>query len=103
MKKFALLAFAVITLPAILSHEAAAQQCGWYAIGHCTAKPSWPNNPMGWAVVDTSRVQGFRNGYQCIVSGPQSKSGATRDRNILRKQWKVRSAYIKRGCDNLGE
>ena len=92
--------FGITALPA---PEAHAQQCGWFAIGSCTTASRYPKNPMGWGMVKTSEVQGFRNGYRCIVSGPQTKSGARRDRNILKNRWGIRSAYIKRGCSFAGE
>ena len=80
--------------------DGASAACGWYAIGGCTRQSSgYPNNPMGWYIVNTNNVSGFRRGYYCIASGPQTKRGAQRDRRILRQQWGVSSAYIKRGCE----
>ena len=92
---------AAVTLGAFATNAAlptgARAACGWYAIGTCARTP--PRNPMGWAIVNTSNVSGFRAGFFCVVSGPQTRRGATRDRNILRSNWGVRTAYIKRGCE----
>lgn len=88
----------------VSSSEAHAQGCGWFAIGSCTTQASgFPNNPMGWQIVNTNNVSGFRNGLYCIASGPQTRSGANRDRNTLRRRWGISTAYIKRGCATFGE
>ena len=98
----ALGAFATDAL--VASDEAHAQGCGWFAIGSCTRQSSgFPNNPMGWQIVNTNNVSGFRNGLYCVASGPQSRRGANRDRNTLRRNWGISTAYIKRGCANFGE
>ncbi len=78
---------------------AQAKQCGWFAVGGCAKKPIYPANPMGYFIFDTNDVEGFRNGLHCIASGPQTRNGAIRDRNVLRSDWGVKDAYIKRGCD----
>ena len=96
--------FGAVATDAFIPSDARAQGCGWFAIGSCTSQSrGFPNNPMGWQVVNTNNVSGFRNGLYCIASGPQSRRGANRDRNTLRRRWGISSAYIKRGCASFGE
>ena len=103
MKLSATALLAALAVGLATPSPAHAQTCGWFAVGACTrAAAGYPSNPMGWAIVNTSQVEGFRSGFFCVASGPQGRSGAQRDRDALRAMG-VRGAYIKRGCALFGE
>lgn len=87
---------------------AAKPVCGWYAVAACTTSHSDAINfaSNGWGdVIDTTYYSNLADGYFCVVSGPQTKVGAMRDRNILISKGLSASAYVKRACvddSNLG-
>lgn len=80
---------------------AAAEVCGWYAIAACTSSRAdavrFANRGWG-AIIDTDDFRGFRGGLYCVVSGPQSKASAERDRKAAVSQGIAADAYIKRAC-----
>jgi hypothetical protein len=87
----------------------ARQVCGWYAIAACTRSQADAGDfaGNGWgAVINTNDYSGFRRGYFCVVSGPQSKSSATRDVRTANANGVAEGMYIKRACTderNLGD
>ena len=86
----------------LLSPRADAKQiCGWYAIASCTRSQSDAANfaSNGWgSVINTNQFSGLKRGYFCVVSGPQSKSSATRDKNAALADGVSTDIYIKRAC-----
>lgn len=84
-----------------------ARGCGWYIILGCSKSLteagrtlSRLGGPMvgggaGSRVLDTSDVDGFRNGFYCVADGPyvsEADAGSVAWREV------VSDAYIKRGC-----
>ena len=81
--------------------------CGWYIVLGCSTSRSDAKNilmqlggPMvgggaGSRVINTSDVDGFRNGFYCVADGPY----ITRD-EAGSVAWveAVPDAYVKRGC-----
>jgi hypothetical protein len=100
------LTLAVLAVPQTAS---ARQVCGWYAIAFCATSRSAAENfaNEGWGqVIRTSQYRGFRPGFYCVVSGPQSKASAQRDVRIARRDGVSSTAYAKRACtheSNLGD
>jgi hypothetical protein len=101
---------AVMMAAAIAPQTATARQvCGWYAIAYCATSRAAAENfaNEGWGqVIRTSDYNGFRRGYFCVVSGPQSKASAQRDVRIARRDGVSRTAYAKRACTderNIGD
>ena len=92
----ALVATAISATPA-----AAKPMCGWFAIAYCTqsqnAAGQFANNGWG-AVIKTSKFTGFAPGQYCVVSGPQSKASAIRDRRAAIGNGVSDDVYIKRAC-----
>lgn len=83
------------------------QGCGWYIILGCSKNRSVAKRqlidlggPMvgggaGSRVINTSDVDGFRNGFYCVADGPYiSKTEA----GSVAWTEAVRDAYVKRGC-----
>jgi hypothetical protein len=93
---------AAIGLIALSSVPAAAKQvCGWYAIAACTRSFQDANEFMtkGWGfVINTTDFKGLKPGYFCVASGPQTKAGAGRDRNVAMADGVAAKMYIKRAC-----
>lgn len=84
-----------------VSPASAKQVCGWYAIAACTTSFSDANQFMskGWGyVINTNDFAGLKRGYYCVVSGPQSKSSAERDRRVATEGGVASDMYIKRAC-----
>jgi hypothetical protein len=94
---------------AVPQTASARQVCGWYAIAFCATSRSAAENFAndGWGqVIKTSQYRGFRPGYFCVVSGPQSKSSAQRDVRMARRDGVSATAYAKRACtheSNIGD
>jgi hypothetical protein len=99
-----LFAIAVSTfhLGMLLSTPAQAKQiCGWYVIAFCSPSQAAADDfaGRGWgAAIDTDVFRGFRHGLYCVVSGPQSKVSAIRDRRSAIGDGVSDDAYIKRAC-----
>lgn len=95
---------ALATLAALTAAAAPASAkdiCGWYAIAYCTdseaAAADFAGN--GWGtVIDTNAYIGLRAGLYCVVSGPQSKSSAWRDREAAIANGVSGDVYIKKAC-----
>ncbi|SOE17892.1 hypothetical protein SAMN05877838_2797 [Hoeflea halophila] len=81
--------------------------CGWYIVLGCsTSRPDAKRSLLqlggpivgggaGSRVINTSDVDGFRNGYYCVADGPyisKEEAGSV--------AWveAVPDAYVKRGC-----
>lgn len=108
--RLALAAAALATTVAATAHPASAKDiCGWYAIAYCTSDEyvaaDFANN--GWGtVINTNAYVGLRAGLYCVVSGPQSKSSAWRDRAAAIENGVSNDAYIKKACtdeSNIGD
>lgn len=81
--------------------------CGWYVILGCSKSRSDAKRilnqlggPMvgggaGSRVINTSDVDGFRNGFYCVADGPYISSD---DASSVAWVEAVRDAYVKRGC-----
>ena len=83
--------------------------CGWYAIASCVSSEgdarAFANGGWG-AVIDTDDYGGLRPGLFCVVSGPQSRSSAERDRRSAINKGVAPDVYIKRACtaaENVGD
>ena len=105
-----LAAAAVATTAAAVSQPASAKDiCGWYAIATCTsdeyAATQFAND--GWGtVINTNDYVGLRAGLFCVVSGPQSKASAFRDRDAAIANGVASDVYIKKACTdeaNIGD
>lgn len=98
----ALAAAAFVTTAAAISQPASAKDiCGWYAIAYCTDNEAVASDfaTRGWgAAISTDVLKGFRPGLYCVVSGPQSKSSAWRDRNAAIANGVAGDVYIKHAC-----
>jgi hypothetical protein len=101
----ACLAAALVTaLPA-----RAKQICGWYAIAFCSPSEAAASQfgNAGWGqVIDTAKYQGLKPGLSCVVSGPQPKDSAARDRIAAISNGVSATTYIKRACTdakNVGD
>ena len=103
-------ATAGLTVAVIASSPASAKQvCGWYAIAFCSpsqaAASQFGNG--GWGqVIDTRQYAGLKPGFACVVSGPQPKASAARDRAAAISNGVSASTYIKRACTdekNVGD
>lgn len=100
----ALFAFVLSATPAF-----AETVCGWYAIASCTRVQSDAENFVnrGWgALINTNDYDGFKPGYFCVGSGPQSRSSAKRDVRTARANGVADDMYIQRACTderNLGD
>ncbi len=100
---------AALVLAAVSPPASAADICGWYAIATCTsdeyAATNFANN--GWGtVINTNEYVGLRAGLFCVVSGPQSKSSAFRDRDAAIANGVADDVYIKKACTdeaNIGD
>jgi hypothetical protein len=61
----------------------------------------------GWgAVINANDYTGFAPGFFCVVSGPQPKASAARDRINAIKGGVSPDTYIKRACTdaaNIGD
>ena len=81
--------------------------CGWYIILGCSTKRSDANRILsglggkmvgggaGSQVLDTSKVDGFRNGFYCVADGPYISWD---DASSVAWVEAVPDAYVKRGC-----
>jgi hypothetical protein len=81
--------------------------CGWYIILGCSTNRSDAQRtlrqlggPMvgggaGSRVLNTSDVEGFRNGFYCVADGPYISEA---DASSVAWIEAVRDAYVKRGC-----
>jgi len=81
--------------------------CGWYIILGCSTSRSDARRtlsnlggPMvgggaGSRVLNTSDIDGFRNGYYCVADGPYISRD---DASSVAWVEAVRDAYVKRGC-----
>ncbi len=106
----ALAAAALVTTAAPISQPASAKDiCGWYAIAYCTSSEyaaiDFVNNGWG-ALINTNAYVGLRAGLYCVVSGPQSKSSAWRDRTAAIENGVSDDVYIKQACTdeaNVGD
>lgn len=104
MQRTIRLALAAASLAALAISAAPASAkdiCGWYAIAYCTdseaAASDFAGN--GWGtVIDTNTYVGLRAGLFCVVSGPQSKSSAWRDREAAIANGVSGDVYIKKAC-----
>lgn len=79
----------------------AADICGWYAIAFCSrsAEAARDFSGRGWgAVVNTDSFKGFKPGYYCVLSGPQSKASAKRDMQMAMADGVAPDMYVKRAC-----
>lgn len=98
----AALGASVTAFTAVSTTAASAKDiCGWYAIATCTTSLRDARNFAndGWGeVIDTDLYDNLVDGYWCVVSGPQSKAGANRDRRHLIGSGISDTAYIKRAC-----
>jgi hypothetical protein len=76
--------------------------CGWYAIAMCSKSHERADafaNKSGWGeVLITNNYQDLREGYYCVVSGPQSRANALADRDDARDNGISDSTYVKRAC-----
>jgi hypothetical protein len=83
--------------------------CGWYAVVFCSPSEAKAITFVngGWgALIKTKDYKGFKSGLYCVVSGPQPKSSALRDRKAAIAQGISASTYIKRACTdekNIGD
>lgn len=113
--RFAGLALAAAALLAVAAAPSAQAQtpgfqaggCGWYIVLGCSKSradakraPLDLGGPMvggsaGSRVLNTSDVEGFRNGFYCVADGPY----VSRD-DAASEAWieAVPDAYVKRGC-----
>ena len=92
----ALVATAISATPA-----AGKPMFGWFAIAYCTQSQNAAGQfaNIGWgAVIKTSKFTGFAPGQYCVVSGPQSKASAIRDRRAAIGNGVSDDVYIKRAC-----
>ncbi len=88
-------------LTAATAPASAKDICGWYAIAYCTNNESAASDfaGNGWGtVIDTNAYVGLRAGLFCVVSGPQSKSSAWRDRESAIANGVAADVYIKKAC-----
>ena len=83
------------------------QGCGWYIILGCFKQWADANRRLdslggpvvgggaGSRIIDTSAVNGFRNGFFCVADGPYVAQGEAES-----VAWReaVPDAYVKRGC-----
>lgn len=96
------LATASLAVTAALAQPASAKDiCGWYAIAYCTDNEAAASDfaGRGWgSAIATDVLKGFRPGLFCVVSGPQSKASAWRDRNAAIAQGVAGDVYIKHAC-----
>ena len=79
----------------------AADICGWYAIAFCSRSQDAARDfsGRGWgAVVSTNGFKGFKSGFYCVLSGPQSKASARRDMQMAMADGVAPDMYIKRAC-----
>ncbi len=101
---------AVLAVAALSASPAAAKRvCGWYAIASCTSDQTsaadFANDGWG-SVIDTDDYSGLKRGLFCVVSGPQPKWSALRDRDNARANGVSDDTYIKRACtdeSNIGD
>ncbi len=96
------LAVALVAATAVSATPANAKtMCGWFAIAYCTQSEEAAGNfaSNGWgAVIKTSKFTGFAPGKYCVVSGPQPKASAIRDRRAAIGNGVSDDVYIKRAC-----
>jgi hypothetical protein len=97
---------ALVHVPA-LAH--AKTVCGHYAIAFCSPERKAAENFAndGWGTtIATKDYAGLRTGFYCVVSGPQPKASAERDRAAAIANGVSPSTYIKRACTdarNIGD
>ena len=95
------LLFGLSALFALPVPAKAADICGWYAIAFCSRSQDAARDfsGRGWgAVVSTDGFKGFKPGYYCVLSGPQSKASARRDMEVAMADGVAPDMYIKRAC-----
>jgi hypothetical protein len=107
-----LAASAAILLGALINAPATAHAktvCGHYAIAFCSpdrkAAENFANGGWG-STIATKDYEGLRTGFYCVVSGPQPKASAERDRAAAISNGVSASTYIKRACTdarNIGD
>jgi hypothetical protein len=103
------LAIGVSALAAAGAQARSRQVCGWYVIAGCFGDRDAAGDmaSKGWgAIIDTDDYEGFEPGHFCVVSGPQPKSSAIRDRRNSIADGVSPDAYIKRACTdprNVGD
>lgn len=115
LSRSAMAALFALAAAAIMSPVSASAQtpgydgngCGWYIILGCSASRADAQQtlrqlggPMvgggaGSRVLNTSDVDGFRNGFYCVADGPYVSEG-----DAASVAWieAVPDAYVKRGC-----
>ena len=102
MRRFAQAATLSTLAAALLLPSAASakQICGWYSILYCsTSENAVHAANKGWgAVINTNHFRGFAPGKYCLVSGPQGRASALRDRADAIRQGYASSGYVKRAC-----
>jgi hypothetical protein len=102
-------ALVAAALPAAALPAEAKQVCDWYAIAFCSAEKSKAETFVngGWGqLIDTNNYRGFKQGYFCVVSGPQPQASAERDRTAAIASGVSASTYIKHACTdakNVGD
>ena len=98
------LAAALVAAAAVSATPASAKSkpvCGWYAIAYCTQSEdaAYKFSGNGWgAVIKTNNFTGFAPGKFCVVSGPQPKASAIRDRRAAIGNGVSDDVYIKHAC-----
>lgn len=78
--------------------------CGWYAIAFCSKSKAAAQDfaGQGWgAAISTVDYIGLKSGLHCVVSGPQSKASALRDRQSAISQGVADDVYVKRACTDI--
>ena len=110
LRRFSCAAAVCITAALVTAPPASAKQvCGWYAIAFCSASEADASQFAngGWGqVIDTAKYQGLKPGLSCVVSGPQPKDSAVRDRKAAISNGVSATTYIKRACTdakNVGD
>jgi hypothetical protein len=101
MKQTCLWVCAAALLAAAPQRAAAKQICGWYAIAYCSPDRYAAEQfaGRGWgSAIGTDVFTGLRHGLYCVVSGPQSKASARRDRGMAIAEGVADDVYIKRAC-----
>jgi len=81
--------------------------CGWYIVLGCSTNRSAAMRTLddlggimvgggaGSRILNTSGVEGFRNGFYCVADGPYISSD---DAGSVAWVEAVPDAYVKRGC-----
>jgi hypothetical protein len=106
MKRALLTTLAVITtISASPAVQAASQECGWFAILHCSKSNAEAiqrqETDAPGQIIKTNDFEGLRPGYYCIINGPMKRNEAKG--YIKQFASHIQGAYVKRACGDFNK